>query len=401
MARLRAFRGDLLAAGTLAAAVLLLHATVISDKRTLLAFPDNSFQSYAWLSFAARDGAAWDPYQFGGHTFLGELQTALYYPLGELFFLVTGSITGRGITAYLIAHMLMTAVFMYAFLRVLGLVRPGAVVGALAWAIGGYMLHRLTAQANIFVSATWLPLIFLLFHLALTRALWVALPAGAALGVSLLGGHIQPPAFAIVGIAAYGVWFAATEVGRRRAVAGRAALALGAVLAIGFAVAAVQLIPSLEYQDRAVRFIGEPAPVPAGAELPYDVVGHQHVVDPGDLGGFVSPVYGEVDDGRLYIGVITLILAAVGLLRAPRRWAVFWAGLALLALLWSMGHHAGVHRVLYEVVPELDKIREAARGLMLTHFALAVLAGYGAAALSRSGEAWRPRPDAPRALRGA
>ena len=375
--RIRGRRGDVFAVGVLGVAVLLFYSSVITDKRSLLAFPDNSNQSYAWFNFAARDGALWDPYQFGGHTFVGELQTALFYPLNQLLFLVTGTgITGRGITAFLIAHVLMAAVFQYAFLRVLGLVRLGAVVGAMVFALGGYMLYRLSAQANIFVSATWLPLVFLLFHLALHRAVWIAVPAGGALGVSILAGHIQPPAFALLGIAAYGAWYAATTVPRPRA-AGRAAVAFGATLAVAFAVAAVQLIPSLEYQDRAVRFVSQPEPVPGNERLPYDLVGHHFLVEPGQVDGFLSPAFADVQEGRLYVGIVALILAAIGLWRGPRRFTVFWGLLALLSLLYSMGHHAGVHFVAYSLIPFLDTIREPARGLMLTSFSLSVLAGYG------------------------
>jgi hypothetical protein len=393
-------RGDLLAGAVLVAAVLILQAPVISGARTLLAFPDNSWQSYAWLNFAVRDGAAWDPYQFGGHSFVGELQTALYYPLGQLLSVVAGSsITVRGITAYLIAHMLMAAVFMYAFMRVLGVTRPGAVVGAIAFTMGGYMPSRLVAQANIFVAACWLPLIFLLFHLALRRALWIALPAGAALALSLLAGHIQPPGYALIGIALYGAWFAATATGERRAAAVRAAAAVAITAVIAFAISAVQVLPSLEYQHHAVRFVGANSAFPADAKLPYEIVGYQHIVDPSDLGGFVSPVFGDVDDGRLYVGVVVLLLAGLGAVRAPRRHALFWMGLAVLSLLYSLGHHAGIHRLAYEVVPELDKLREPARALYLADFALAVLAGYGAGSLTARRAAWWPRPRAPVAVK--
>jgi hypothetical protein len=390
--------GDLLAAGVLTAGVLVLQASVISGKRTLFAFPDNSFQTYAWYSFAARHGTIWDPYQFGGHSFVGELQTALFYPLNQLLFLVSGAgITGRALTAFLIAHMVMAAVFTYAFLRVLGIARPGALTGGLAFALGGYMVHRLPSQANIFVAATWVPLVFCLFHLALTRALWIALPAGAALGLSLLGGHFQPAAHAIIGIAAYGAWFAAFAPDRRR-VAARAAAAFGLTLAIGGSLAAVQLLPSLEYQENALRFVGGERPVPADEKLPYSVVGHSHLVEPGDVEAFISPSLAAVDDGHPYIGILTLLLAAVGLLRAPRRWAVFWGLLALLSLLYAMGHHTPVHRAGYELIPLLDRIREPARALFLTHLALAVLAGYGAAALVGAARAARAPAVAKAAL---
>src|SRR3712207_4438410 len=98
------WRLDLLAAGVVTAGVLVLQASVISGKRTLFANFDNAVQSYAWFNYAARDGAIWDRWQWGGHTFVGEATTALFYPLQQLLAVVTGaSITGRGMTAFLIA----------------------------------------------------------------------------------------------------------------------------------------------------------------------------------------------------------------------------------------------------------------------------------------------------------
>jgi hypothetical protein len=386
-------RGDALALGAVGAVLLLLFSSVISGDRSLLAFPDNSHQTYAWFSFAARDGALWDPYQFGGHSFVAELQTAFFYPLSWLLFQLTGAgITGRGITGFLIAHVLLAAAFQYAFVRTLGATRAGAVVAALVWAASGYMLHRLVAQANIFTAAVWLPLIFLLFHLALQRALWIAVPAGAAVGVGILAGHIQPPAFALLGIGAYGLWHVAVGGPRRRRAAGRAAAALAITAAVAGAVAAVQLVPSLEYRDRAVRFISQPEPARGSEKLPYDVVGHLFVLEPGQLDGFLSPQFApDVQDGRLYAGVVTLFLVAIGLWRGPRRHTVFWALLALLALLYAMGYRAGVHRVAYELIPLIDTIREPARGLILTSFGLSVLAGFGASALTETATLLRAR----------
>ena len=373
--------------------VVLTYASVIGGKRTLFGFPDASFQTYAWYSYEARTGALWDPYQWGGHSFIGELITALFYPFNQLLFLVTGEgITGRGMTAFLLAHVLLAAVLMYAFLRVLRIARPGAVVGALAWTLGGYMVHRLTAQADIYVAAVWVPAAFACFHLALERALWIAAPAGAALALSLLAGHVQPAVYCVLALGLYGAYYAATSRGERGRTALRAAAAFAIVVAMAGSLAAVQLIPTFEYQEHALRSVGLDEPVPADAELPYDLVGHHLLLAPGELDAFLSPSFDDVQDGLPYIGIFTLLLAGVGIARAPRRWAVFWGGFALLALLYAMGHYGGVHRVAYELVPMLDKLREPVRALMLVHFAIAVLAAYGAAALFERVPRARPGP---------
>jgi hypothetical protein len=397
----RAWSSDLLALGAMGLGVTLLYASVISGKRTLFGFQDGSFQTYAWYSYEARVGSVWDPYQWGGHSFIGELITALFYPFNQLLFLVTGEgITGRGMTAFLLAHAVLAAVLMYAFLRVLRIARPGAVVGALAWALGGYMVHRLTAQADIYLAAVWVPAAFACFHLALERALWIAAPAGAALALSLLAGHVQPAVYCVLALGLYGAYHAATSDGRGRATL-RAAAAFAIALAMAGSLAAVQLIPTFEYQENALRSVGLDAPVPADAELPYELVGHHFLLEPGQLDAFLSPNFDDVDDGLPYIGVFTLLLAAIGVARAPRRWAVFWGGLTLLALLYASGHHGGVHRVAYELVPMLDKLREPVRALMLVHFGLAVLAAYGAARLFERAPRVRPGPLALRLGLGA
>jgi hypothetical protein len=50
-------------------------------------------QSYSWLNFAASSIhkgilPIWDPYRFSGNTFIGEMQTGLFYPLKFLVYIL-------------------------------------------------------------------------------------------------------------------------------------------------------------------------------------------------------------------------------------------------------------------------------------------------------------------------
>jgi hypothetical protein len=89
---------------------------------------------------------------------------------------------------------------------------------------------------------------------------------------------------------------------------------------------------------------------------------------------------------------ITVLLLAIAAIRSPARWQVvaytvglvfaFDASLGLNGIFYSSAHHA---------LPVLHGLRAPARFGILVCLSLAVLAGYGAAALLRSGNAARQR----------
>jgi hypothetical protein len=376
------------AALALAALVLFLLATyaeVMLGERSLLTGFDNSVQSVAWYAHladavAARQLPLWDDLQFGGHTFIGEAQTGVFYPLNLALAFVAGSdLSLPGIQALLVLHVLLAGVLQFALLRVLGAGNAGALAAAMAFAGGGFLFSRLGGQTNIFISAVWLPLAFLLFHLALHRSRWFAAAAGGVVALSLVGGHINPPF--LIGLA-LGFYALAFVIEHRSLRAVRvAAVSLLALAVVAGLASAVQLLPSLEYEDLAVRFVGPGDPIASGDEIPYSVVGFLYVFDPADLPQFLSPLLGETLEGTAYVGVVTLVLAVVGLATTRRAFALTWGGLALASLVFMMGHHLLVHQALYEVVPFMDKLRQPMRAAYVLHFALTVLAGFGMHAL--------------------
>src|SRR5258705_5750029 len=59
-------------------------------------------QSYSWYNFAASSIhkgilPIWDPYRFSGNTFIGEMQTGLFYPLKFLVYLMP--LDGNGLVS--------------------------------------------------------------------------------------------------------------------------------------------------------------------------------------------------------------------------------------------------------------------------------------------------------------
>ena len=80
--------------------ILLLGAVValffwkilFTNQFSILAGWEGANQTFVWYQFAAHSiqhhlNPIWDPYQFSGHSFIGEMQAGLFYPIKLLLYL--------------------------------------------------------------------------------------------------------------------------------------------------------------------------------------------------------------------------------------------------------------------------------------------------------------------------
>ncbi|MEO8051551.1 MAG: YfhO family protein, partial [Acidobacteriota bacterium] len=159
---------------------------------------------------------------------------------------------------------------------------------------------------------------------------------------------------------------------------------VGALMITGLAAGAVQLLPSVEYSARAIRFISGTS-LPATQKIPIaylvDYVwpstlltyffswNFQHKMGPGEA---LSP----------YLGLFPLLLAIIGFWKCREHsWVRYSAGLAAGAFLFSLGAPSLLYGLLYALAPLLWMAREASRFLYIGHFGLVILAAYGAQVL--------------------
>jgi hypothetical protein len=366
---------------------------LFTNQFSLLTESEGVTQAYSWLTYwisSIRHGALplWDPYTLAGHSFAGEMQTAVFYPLHLLLALFP--LDRNGLLSPFLYHVwiafthFLGACFMFALIRELGLSRFAAFVAGICFSMGGFVARM--GWPHMLESSIWLPLIFLFLLRALRAArnrtaLRNAAFAGLLLGLSILAGGLHVVLMQVLAIvAAAGYW-----AFLNRAAARRAAVVVGVIALAGFAAGAVQLLPSLEYSCGAVRFLGRSGALPASEKIPYDFLtdemwpqGVAAMVVPFAYGGNIGG--GEVDNP--YLGVFPLLLAAAGIWRCwQNRWVRFFAVLAALAFLYSFGPFSPLHGVLYVLVPKLWMAREASRIVYLTDFSLAILTAFGMEAL--------------------
>lgn len=342
----------------------------------------------------------WNPFLYSGSPFLADIQTAVLYPLTLLQAVLPGPVDYRRLEILSIFHFWLAGALTYALLRVWfrpALSRWAALLGALAFPLSDLFFTHF-GNLNLIASAAWLPLILLGARLGGVPGVVIG---GGALALSALAGHTQPLMHSLLALAVYGAFslaVAAWAAWRKRdpadlagwglpgapttpGQAARVTLAtLLGITALGLGLAALTVLPAYELTGltRRASFTYADA---ALYSLPVEgVVGmvapHLHGRGPG---GFWAD-WPRVEVG--YVGVLTLLLAAVGLTRGRR--AVFWAALALLGLLLALGPATPVHEWFYRYVPGMAQLRAPARLILLVDMGLASLAALGLDTLLRA-----------------
>ncbi|MGZ8491310.1 MAG: hypothetical protein ACXWZS_03790 [Gemmatirosa sp.] len=379
-------RPALWAAATYAVATLLLAWPALLGRFLVNPRSDQYIAGYAFREFAAsfmRETGSfplWNPFLFGGMPYVAAMHGDIFYPTFLLRLLLPPDV---GMTWGMILHVFLAGMFTFAFLRAVGLGFFGALLGGLAYMLGGNVAGLVSPghDGKIFISAL-LPLVLLMVHRGVRdgRA-WAW--GGLALGVMLavLTPHPQLLQYLLLVTGAYALFcaFLANGAGERLerpAAIKRLALAAVAVGA-GMLGGAVQFWPVLEYTDWSPRAGGK---------------GWEHAISysmpPEELINTYLPQFSGILDsytGRNgihfhseYIGAAVLVLARLAFgVAARRRLVWFWTGTLIVATLWALGGHTPFYRLVYALVPGTKFFREPSTMLYVVAFSVAVLAGIG------------------------
>jgi len=349
---------------------------------------------YKWFAEQLQAGQLplWMPQFFSGYPLFADGETGMLYPPHWLFFgLLPFHAAFVGLR---VLHFLMAGAFMYAWMRALTLRRLAALLAALTFAYGSFLVGQMHHE-NLLRTAVWLPLVLFWTELAYRRAgraRALCLLAGAAtLGVQLTALHVQPALMTLMALGLYvafrtfcpplGIarWPAAWRqrgpwLARRM---GLGVIALGTIVGLGLALAAAQLIPLYELGIQTFRGVGAPF-----------AFSTSYSIHPSQYATLLFPYFFRSDTGSwqlwagwetvVYVGVAPLLLALVALGAVRRREVAFFAGLAVFGALLSFGDYSPIPllEALWQI-PGFSALRVPGRYSLLLVVALAALAGYG------------------------
>ncbi|MCS7253014.1 MAG: YfhO family protein [Armatimonadetes bacterium] len=359
-------------------------------------------QYYPWrklYSESIRDGELplWNPYMFSGTTFVGNGQSAIFYPLNFIFVVMPVDLAFGW---FVLIHLLIAALGMYALLSLWRIRPPCALIGACAFMLCGFLMAWLN-YITLVCTAVWLPTVIAAHEYVLKRVglknslmmamLWAVL-VSVPLALTALAGHMQIAFYVWLAFAIYAAvrCVQCTIDGLKRGGYRAFDMLLHHIVvstsAISFALmlSAPQLLPSIELSTMSTR----------AGEFKYEAVLANSLPPEQWIRLVVPHFFGNYRDGTHwspfemfnfiertgYAGLLTLMLASVGCaFRHPMRpYAVL---MLLIGFLLAIGSPVCL---LFGMLPGVRQMVGVSRALLIFDFAVAALAAMGAEAIHRA-----------------
>ena len=356
----------------------------------------------------------WNPIILGGTPFVESLAggDSLYPPSALLLFLLDPY---RALGWKLVLHVFLAGIFMYAWIRRLGLSQPSALLAGLAYGLAPFMVTLVLGgqDGKIFVVALT-PLLFWVTESFLVRGGMRSIAlVSLVVGAVMLTTHFQMAYFLFGGVGAYVlfrtilIWRAkdvspSQEIGpaggpdgslRGRRVALTRFLVFVAAAVLGAGVAAVQFLPAASYVVDHSRRTATTTDASAEGSRAYASSWSLH---PEEVVALAVPEFVGVSSANAdwargtywgrngfkgnheYVGLVVLLLAGLSFFGGARRpLRLFLVGLSGMALLFGLGSHTPVWRFFYEVVPGIGLFRAPSLAIFLFGFSVVTLMAFG------------------------
>tara|TARA_Y100001960_G_scaffold330116_1_gene423283 strand:+ start:324 stop:2522 length:2199 start_codon:yes stop_codon:yes gene_type:complete len=314
----------------------------------------------------------WNPFCFSGTPFFADIQTAVLYPPNLLmsFWSLTSTWGYYALEIKTILHFLVGAWFMFAYLRLSGIIFIGAFLGGIFFSFSGYLFNH-AHHSNYVDSGIWLPAVFYCCLKSFRGNPYWILGCPAIIAMSLLAGHPQLALFIFYAFTAYYFYLAWHEKCKVKTI-------FGVYLILTFLIglmAMVQLLPLVEFltntQRQSLGYEGavkDSLPIKAVWTFLFSELGNP----------FYEPW--QQWEFRCYFGLGGLALAILGSIQ-KRYNLIFFIALAAISLVLAFGENTPFYKGFFHFLPGLKFVRVPARFLFLFLFCASVLAAHGMSAL--------------------
>jgi len=324
--------------------------------------------------------ALWNPYIFLGEPLINHPTNALFYPLNIIFFLFPLHLA---INYSFFLNTLLSGIAIYLYIRYLGKDRFSSLAGAIIFMFGAIpLLHSYAGHLQTVQTLPWLPLLFLFAQMLLRKGkLIAAILAGLVLGIQILVGMAQYTFYTMLAVTAYFLFFSFNEYSEHKIPKRLMFYAVGyaVLIIIGFGIAAVKLIPSMEFVKLSDRGVSNLSFAASWSFQPANLATYIFPEFYGDMLNFPywgpnSPLFWEMCG---YVGILPLILSIIAIIYERNKYTLFFAGLSIVALLGALGTHTPLFKIFYYFLPGFSKFRGHSKMIILFAFSVSILSAYG------------------------
>lgn len=349
--------------------------------------------SQAKILSEGSQGMLWNPSSLAGMPWLGNPQTAMFYPPNWLYAFLASELA---VSWIMVGHHWLAGFGTYLQCRRYGLAWFASVFAGICFlAAPYYVANTGEGHYNPVCLIAWVPWAFLFVERLRAGQRGGVIGTGLVLTLAFFCGHVQELFYLVLLLTA----FLAVDVVRRlrlrgsapgdphatelgRGSAGRIALGWAAVGLVVVGLTAIELIPTWVYTRQSVRVSG--LRLEDVGPMCLQPVSLLQLLDPLVTGGperYWGPgqYYWEA---LCHFGVVCLAFAIVGVCLGWRRYPVIRFGvLWWAALLFALGDQTPWFPLLYRYLPGVSLFRAPARAMFFCSFFTAVLAGVGFDAL--------------------
>ncbi len=273
----------------------------------------------------------WEPHLLSGYPIIGNAQAGIFYP-GTLPYIFLPGADASDLVA--LFHLIVAGLGMLGYLRALRCHYLAALLGAIVFMLNSVFIVWLMWDSVAGVMV-WLPWALWAFEAALRLGrFWIAALGAGAVALIYLGGHLQWSLYAMLALGLYSLFrLIYPKTATRRRVLGIATI----LMLTGTALAAIQLLPTLDYIRSGTR-----------GPIPFDVMsstlswsGFLMLWVPRYFGsGFLPPAWwGPINynESMIYVGIAPLLLAIMAIIRRVKLEVVFFLVLGLFGALCAAG----------------------------------------------------------------
>ncbi len=331
-------------------------------------------QHYVWKSYTLSrvksfDLPLWNPHILGGEAFHANPQAGIFYPPTYLLapFHSEGRISYVALEAYQLLHQAFAGVGMLLLMRSLGARTMGSLGAAVVFMFTGFFTTP--GHQAIVLTASFIPWVLLAVRRLFERkTAFRSVVLALALAMMILAGHPQVAYYGLLLACAFSLF----EGGFRGSL-----LRFLPALLLGVGLAFVQLLPTYLLASDSTR---------AGLGYEYST---SFAFSPYFLSAVVAPrgqvpLPGQDPSGPLhvYAGIGTLLFTFIGVAFSKERARLFFAAVALVALLLSFGKDSPIYDFFYAALPGFGTFRLPYRFLGVWVLGCSVTAGLGIEAMA-------------------
>jgi len=369
-----------------AVATMLLAYPALAGKFLINARSDQYLAGYAFRDFAAQSLKSghgfpqWNPFIQGGMPYIAAMHGDIFYPTFLLRWILP---TDVAMTWEFIIHLFLCGFFTFLFLRAWRFGFWPALIGGLAYMLGGSIAGYASPghDGKLFVGALTPAGLLLVTHAVRDGRRWAWGAFAFTVGMTFITPHPQLFQYFLILSGCYALYVAFANVpGRgklpRDVAIRRIAFALGCVV-IGVLIGAVQFWPGLiEYKPWSPRAGGHDWATATSFSFPIEETLNWYWPQ---FTGMLDQYWGR-NQFHLhsdYFGVVVLMLAGAAFGMTERvSFRRFWIAVFIVSLLWAFGGFTPLYHVIM-LIPYTKYLRAPSTMIYLTAFSTSVLAAIG------------------------